>query len=208
MILTKQSLNHIVAMNVDVSVMLPSQQQHNQQETILMGVNKNNNIIVNTATTTTINNTTNNTTTRSCGVGDGATSTDNRGRKESLYFSACLLWQDDYGRLVEWIAYHYYALPLRKLIIHIHPNSRIDPTPVLERWDDLMDIEAWRTNFTTGDKQFHLPLNFTSEIMNDPTYQSFVNYSFINVNFIKVVLLNYKTKISHNNLNHPINNGQ
>jgi hypothetical protein len=30
----------------------------------------------------------------------------------SSLLSACLYWQDDYGRLVEWIAYHYQVAEL------------------------------------------------------------------------------------------------
>jgi hypothetical protein len=49
-------------------------------------------------------------------------------------FGACLLVMDDNHRLVEWLAYHYYVLPLRFLIITTDPRSRTSPTHVLNRW--------------------------------------------------------------------------
>ena len=39
-------------------------------------------------------------------------------------FSACLLWMDDNFRLEEWLAYHYYILKLRYVVINIDPNSK------------------------------------------------------------------------------------
>ena len=60
------------------------------------------------------------------------------------HFSACLYWMDDYSRLIEWLAYHYQVLPLRALVISIDPKSRLDPTPVLDRWKSRIDIKVWK----------------------------------------------------------------
>ena len=62
-------------------------------------------------------------------------------------FSACLLVMDENHRLVEWIAYHYYALNLRYLIIAVDPKSTEEPTDVLDRWRDKMIIEEWNDRF-------------------------------------------------------------
>ena len=56
-------------------------------------------------------------------------------------FSACVLWMDDNHRLDEWLAYHYYLLKLRYVVINIDPWSR---TPwsrsklleIVDRWND------------------------------------------------------------------------
>jgi hypothetical protein len=67
------------------------------------------------------------------------------GRKEhpDNTFSACILVMDDNHRLVEWIAYHYYALNLRHLVVTVDPHSRTRPTAILDRWRDRMYIEEW-----------------------------------------------------------------
>lgn len=58
-------------------------------------------------------------------------------------FAACLMWMDDYERLIEWIAYHYHVLPLRHLVIFKDPNSHKDPTEILERWKPFLEITLW-----------------------------------------------------------------
>ena len=63
-------------------------------------------------------------------------------------FSACLLIKDENHRLGEWIAYHYFALPLtQKLIVFIAPESKQDPTPILEKWYPLVEVEIWDDSF-------------------------------------------------------------
>lgn len=64
----------------------------------------------------------------------------------SSSLSACLYWQDDYGRLVEWIAYHYQVANLRNLLIFVNPRTTIDPKPILDRWNTttaFMNIVRW-----------------------------------------------------------------
>lgn len=58
-------------------------------------------------------------------------------------FSACLLTMDDSHWLVEWLAYHYHTLPLRKLIFVQDPNRRTDSRHIFERWSDRMDIQEF-----------------------------------------------------------------
>jgi hypothetical protein len=58
-------------------------------------------------------------------------------------FSACLLVMDDNHRLVEWLAYHYYLLPLRHLIILPDSKSRTSPQEIIDRWRPYMNIEVW-----------------------------------------------------------------
>ena len=49
-------------------------------------------------------------------------------------FAGCLLTRDDNQLLVEWIAYHYHVMPLRRLIIAVDPASVTSVYPVTNRW--------------------------------------------------------------------------
>jgi hypothetical protein len=71
-------------------------------------------------------------------------------------FSACLLLMDDNHRLSEWIAYHYFAMPLRHLVVTVDPRSRTSPVKILDRWRPLMNITLW------GDADFNFIANMTT----------------------------------------------
>jgi len=58
-------------------------------------------------------------------------------------FSACLLVMDDNHFLVEWLAYHYFVVNLRHLIVAIDPRSQTSPVSILKRWQDRMDVQIW-----------------------------------------------------------------
>jgi hypothetical protein len=60
---------------------------------------------------------------------------------ESL--SSCLMVMDDNFRLPEWLAYNYYAMNLRNLVILSDPASRESPTNVLDPWREYITIEEW-----------------------------------------------------------------
>jgi len=51
-------------------------------------------------------------------------------------FSACILWMDDNHRLEEWLAYHYYFLKLRYVVMNVDPFSRTSPKAIVDRWND------------------------------------------------------------------------
>lgn len=57
-------------------------------------------------------------------------------------FSACLLIKDDNDILNEWIAYHYFVLKLRHLIVAIDPLSSQSPTRILRKWSNLTDLNV------------------------------------------------------------------
>ena len=63
--------------------------------------------------------------------------------EEEESFSACLLIMDDNHYLLEWIAYHYTKLPLRRLIVAVDPRSNYSPLPVLNRWKHRINITLW-----------------------------------------------------------------
>mmetsp|Transcript_28107 Transcript_28107/g.68348 ORF Transcript_28107/g.68348 Transcript_28107/m.68348 type:complete len:519 (-) Transcript_28107:234-1790(-) len=81
------------------------------------------------------------TTTSTTGNTNNATSTSAGEGEES--FSACLMIMDDNAHLIEWIAYHYTKLPLRRLIVGVDPRSQTSPTQILQRWTGLIDITEW-----------------------------------------------------------------
>jgi hypothetical protein len=60
---------------------------------------------------------------------------------ESL--SACLMVMDDNFRLPEWLAYNYFAMNLRHLVILSDPASRESPTKTLDPWREYITIEEW-----------------------------------------------------------------
>jgi len=54
--------------------------------------------------------------------------------ERSYQFGACLMVMDDNHFLVEWLAYHWYALPLRHLTVYVDSNSKTSPEEVLRRY--------------------------------------------------------------------------
>jgi hypothetical protein len=58
--------------------------------------------------------------------------------------SACLLLHDDNHFLVEWLAYHWQTMPLRRLVVATDPRSRTSPSNILERWRRYMNITEWK----------------------------------------------------------------
>ena len=79
--------------------------------------------------------------------GDDVTSTGGNadGGNGNGYFSACLMIKDDNHYLVEWLAYHYHFLPLRRLIVGIDPTSTTSPHCILNRYHSrgLINITEW-----------------------------------------------------------------
>jgi hypothetical protein len=51
---------------------------------------------------------------------------------------------DDNHRLVEWIAYHYFVMNLRYLVILPDRFSRYSPKPILDKWRKYMVIDEWK----------------------------------------------------------------
>jgi hypothetical protein len=58
-------------------------------------------------------------------------------------FAACILVLDQNHRLTEWIAYHYFALPLRTLIVAYDPKSTLRARKLVQRWKSVMNIIEW-----------------------------------------------------------------
>jgi hypothetical protein len=72
--------------------------------------------------------------------------------------AACLLIKDDNDILDEWIAYHYYTLDLRYILVAIDPTSVTSPEPTLSKWRQLTDmrVQIWK------DENF-MPQSFLNE---------------------------------------------
>ena len=58
-------------------------------------------------------------------------------------FAGCLLWKDDNHYLIEWLAYHYHTLPLRRLILAKDPTATTSPTNILSRYRGKINITEW-----------------------------------------------------------------
>ena len=71
--------------------------------------------------------------------------------KES--FSACLFVKDENHRLIEWIAYHYYALKLEFLVVAVDETSQTSPQRVLDRWQGKIRIDLWDQSVLTTPAQ-------------------------------------------------------
>jgi hypothetical protein len=71
--------------------------------------------------------------------------------KAEQFSSACLVIMDDNHWLVEFLAYHYFTLNLREIIVTKDPRSRTSPESVLDRWKDRINITVWNdTNVMAG----------------------------------------------------------
>lgn len=57
--------------------------------------------------------------------------------------AACLLMKDDNHWLIEWIAFHYFALPLRDLVVIRDPGSVTSSQHIFDRWKSRIRIEEW-----------------------------------------------------------------
>jgi hypothetical protein len=68
-----------------------------------------------------------------------------RAGDESSFFSACLIIMDDNHWLIEWLAYHYHVLNLRRLVFVRDPLSLTSPNDILQRYASTgkMFIEEW-----------------------------------------------------------------
>jgi len=83
-------------------------------------------------------------------------------------FSACILWMDDNHRLEEWLAYHYFALNLRYVVLNIDPNSKGSPQSIIDRWNGH-DLEGAQK------LDSRLNINMTIVTMTDADYLVITN---------------------------------
>ena len=55
-------------------------------------------------------------------------------------YAICVVIMDDNHRLPEWIAYRYFTLILRHLVVANDPFSKTSLSPIFDRWRDRMEI--------------------------------------------------------------------
>lgn len=79
-------------------------------------------------------------------------------REES--FSGCILFLNQNHRMAEWIAYHYFALPLRTLFIAYDPKTKDRATKLIERWKNVIHFVEW-------EDEDYLPANWTHGFVPD-----------------------------------------
>lgn len=75
------------------------------------------------------------------------------GKNDPNTFSGCLQIMDDNHFLIEWLAYHYHVMPMRRLIVLVDPNSRSSPQPILDRWKDRIHITIWNDTHVYPNEQ-------------------------------------------------------
>jgi len=92
-----------------------------------------------------------------------ASGPDRRWKREGGGLSACLLVKDENHNLPEWLAYHYFNLPLQYLVVSVDPNSVTSPSKILSRWREEMgmDIVEWDDSVFLP-KQFRGPVPWNS----------------------------------------------
>jgi hypothetical protein len=84
---------------------------------------------------------------------------DNDAIETAPYLSACVYYMDDNHRLAEWLAYHYYTMNLRHVIMSVDYKSLTDPPQdMLDQWVSkglLETAEIWhqRNYMKHGDYQ-------------------------------------------------------
>jgi hypothetical protein len=92
-------------------------------------------------------------------VATSDTEEDNDAIETTPYLSACMYYMDDNHRLAEWLAYHYYTMNLRHVIMSIDYKSLTDPPQdMLDQWTSkglLETAEIWhqRDYMRPGDYQ-------------------------------------------------------
>jgi len=57
--------------------------------------------------------------------------------------SLCLMIMDANHEIIEWLAYHYYTLNVRRIIVYNDPKARTTPWPILQRWQPYINITLW-----------------------------------------------------------------
>lgn len=63
---------------------------------------------------------------------------------EEMAFSSCLLVpESEIERLPEWIAYHYYTMPLQHLVVLPDPSAEGAASKVLQKYTSMITIEQW-----------------------------------------------------------------
>jgi hypothetical protein len=81
---------------------------------------------------------------RKIGSTDSSTAAAYSRTKNNSSFSACLLVMDDNHFLIEWLAFHFFTLPLSRVILAVDPRSETSPSKILNRWKGRMTTDLWQ----------------------------------------------------------------
>jgi hypothetical protein len=97
---------------------------------------------------------------------------NNNNNNDDDGFGACLLIMDDNHFLIEWLAYHFYRLPLKHLIVAIDPKSKTSPSEILDRYrggdgmSKMMTIDEW------GDEDYMMMLDLEKHISQNASHHA------------------------------------
>jgi hypothetical protein len=94
---------------------------------------------------------------------------------------------DDNSRLSEWIAYHYFAMPLRHLVVTVDPRSRTSPVKILDRCP-LMNITLW------GDSDFNFATDMKAANQTDVSFAKTIVHRRRQSHFYEDFALNLQKK--------------
>jgi hypothetical protein len=90
------------------------------------------------------------------------------------YLSACVYYMDDNHRLAEWLAYHYYTMNLRHVILSIDYKSMTDPPyDLLNQWETmglLESTEIWHQRDYLDTGTYQSALTKTKQNVSLPHY--------------------------------------
>ena len=113
---------------------------------------------------------------------------------KSASFGACLMVMDDNHFLVEWLSYHYWALPLRHVTVLVDVNSTTSPQPIFDRWEGLIDVDVmW--NWTYPDAYSEPPAKAIGTNHADPTNRQLIGRQ---LKFYEDCMRRYKLELGWN----------
>ena len=125
-------------------------------------------------------------------AGSASASSTVVGRATKEGVAACLLIMDDNHYLVEWLAYHFYYLPLRRLIVAVDPKSKTSPERILDRYHShgLINITLW------SDENF-LPIETKQKFEKFQTYLYLVRQEHFILECLKTLKQENQTWITY-----------
>jgi len=107
-------------------------------------------------------------------------------------FGAYLMIMDDNHFLVEWMAYHWFALPLRHLVVFVDPKSRTSPLPILDRWRHNYNMTVEVIDWTYPDAWAETPEKQRGTIHEHPENRKIIGQQ---LRFYEDCMRHYKTEV-------------
>lgn len=118
-----------------------------------------------------------------------SSSTNSSTSTSTSSFSACLLIKDDNDLLNEWLAYHYYTLDLRYVVLAVDPSSQTSPKSILDKWKHHTDLR-----FTLWKDRDYMPARYFQQefkirpklVKNDKWHEGHEDPETIQANYLRI----------------------